>query len=232
MTRNEERRRMLSKLEIFSQLGDRELEELIEVARVENVPARAEIFHKGDEAQTLFVILSGRLKVTATSAEGEEVILSIMEPHETIGEVALFASSPRTGTVTALEPCELLVLHRRDLMRFLKARPEVTLHVLEILAGRLLRLSERVEDTRFLNLPGRLAKQLLRLAGRFSRPAETGVVIDLRLSQTDLAEMAGATREAVNKQMQAWKQEGIVHHKKGQVTILDPDRLRGEAGER
>jgi len=227
-SRIEERRTLLAKQEFFAELDDRALEELIEVSRIEHVDARAELYHKGDEAHQIYVILSGRLKVMASSPEGEDVVFSIMEPGELIGEVALFAKSPRSGTVVALEDSELLVFHRRDFMPFLERHPRTALKVSEFLASRIVRLSERVEDHRFLNLPGRLSKLLLSLAERFSREAGGGTAIDLKLSQSDLAEMAGATREAVNKQMRAWKQAGLVDHGQGVVTILDRDRLEDE----
>ncbi|MBW2241924.1 MAG: Crp/Fnr family transcriptional regulator [Deltaproteobacteria bacterium] len=224
----EQRRASIASLEIFAQLSEQELDALIAVGRIEKLPARHELFHKGDEAHTFFLILSGRLKVTSTSPEGEDVVFSIMERGESIGEVALFASSPRTGTVTTLDPSELFVIQKQDFVRFLRTHPDATLSVLETLAGRLLRLSERVEDSRFLNLPGRLAKLLLSLERRFSRPVAEGVMIELKLSQTDLAEMAGASREAVNKQMRDWKERGIAHHDHGDVTILDKERLEKE----
>lgn len=227
-SRTEERRALLSKQEFFAELDERALDELIQVSRIETAKARTELYHKGDEAHQIYLILSGRLKVMASSPEGEDVVFSIMQPGEVIGEVALFAKCPRSGTVVALEDSELLVFHRRDFMPFLERHPRTALKVSEVLAARIARLSERVEDHRFLNLPGRLSKLLLSLADRFSRDVAEGTAIDLKLSQSDLAEMAGATREAVNKQMRAWKQEGLVEHGQGVVKILDRERLEDE----
>ena len=111
--------------------------------------------------------------MAAASPEGEELVFSIMEAGELCGEVALFADAPRTGTVVALEESELLVFHRRDFFAFLERHPRAALHVAKVQARRLLRLSERVEDSRFLNLPGRLSKLLLSLLERFQRPGRT-----------------------------------------------------------
>ncbi len=227
-SRTEERRDLLARQELFSELDDRALDDLIQVCRLEPVKARAELYHKGDEAHQIFLILSGRLKVAASSPDGEDVVFSIMEPGELVGEVALFAETPRTGTVIALEASELIVFHRRDFMPFLERHPKTAIKMAQVLARRLFRLSERVEDSRFLNLPGRLSKLLLSLADRFAIEGKGGIKIDLKLSQSDLAEMAGATREAVNKQMRAGKQAGLVDHGQGVVTILNRDGLEDE----
>jgi CRP-like cAMP-binding protein len=132
--------------------------------------------------------------------------------------------------VTAIEDCHLLVIDRRDFMSFLKTNPEVSVKLLSVLATRLKRVSELVEDTLFLNLPLRLAKKLLSLSRAYGEEAAEGIRIDLRLSQEEWGDLVGTTRESVNKQMRKWTEAGIIQVDHGYVIILNPVELEKLAG--
>jgi CRP-like cAMP-binding protein len=149
-----------------------------------------------------------------------------MGPGEVFGEVAVLDGEPRSATITALEPCELVIIQRNDFFHFLERAPQAAIKLLEVLARRLRRLSERVEDTAFLDVPGRLAKQLVRLAERYGQKEGEGVCIELKLSQQELGDLVGATRESVNKQLRAWVAEAIVEQSRGKIVILDLEALR------
>jgi len=225
------RREILARVPVFANLGERELDELAQVAHTRRLRPREELFHKGDEGSQVYVIVRGRLRVGTTSADGDDVLFGIMNPGEVFGELALLAGGQRTGTVTAIDECELLCLERRDFLSFLRrGHPDVAIHLLEALAERLRRISEFVEDTVFLNLPARLAKKLLGLAEAYGEQGERGVRIDLKLSQQELATMVGTTRESVNKQMRAWEDEGVVTSERGFITIHRRQELEALAG--
>jgi CRP-like cAMP-binding protein len=224
------RRQALARVPIFSGLRESDLDELARVAHTRRLAARDELMHKGDDASQVYVVIAGRLRVTTTSADGADVVLNLMDPGDVIGELSLLAGGQRTATVTALEACELLALDRRDFLPFLRDHPAVAVELLQVLAKQVIRVSEFVEDTVFLNLPTRLAKRLTHLARAYGRDVDSGVRIELKLSQHDLGTMVGTSRESVNKQMRIWEEQGLVTSKQGYVTIHRPRELEELSG--
>jgi CRP-like cAMP-binding protein len=226
----QQRRELLAKASLFSKLSDRELDALVQVSRVEKLRARQELCHKGDPGSQVYLISKGRLKATTTSAEGGEVVFSIMAPGEVCGELALLCGGRRTATITAIDDAELIVLDRREFLPFLRAQPEAAIKLLEVLAERQLRLSELVEDTTFLNLPARLAKKLVSLSRAYGRETPDGIRIDLKLSQTEIGDLVATSRESINKQIKSWSEDGLASMKAGIVTIHRIDDLEALAG--
>jgi len=226
----QQRRELLAKASLFSKLSDRELDALVQVSRVEKLRARQELCHKGDPGSQVYLISKGRLKATTTSAEGGEVVFSIMAPGEVCGELALLCGGRRTATITAIDDAELIVLDRREFLPFLRAQPEAAIKLLEVLAERQLRLSELVEDTTFLNLPARLAKKLVSLSRSYGTETPEGIRIDLKLSQSEIGDLVATSRESINKQLKTWSEEGLVSMKGGLVTIHRIDDLEALAG--
>jgi len=224
------RRALLEKVPLFARLEPDQLDTLAGVATTRRLAVREELFHKGEPAAQVYVVASGRLKVTSTSRAGDDVVLNLLDVGEVVGDLPLLTGGRRTATVTALEPTELLVLERRDFLRFLRERPEAASAMLVVLAERLVRISEFVEDTVFLNLPARLAKKLLLLADSYGEPSGEGVQLGLRLSQGELADLVGTSRESVNKQIRAWTEEGVVRMERGTITLLQPAALEQLAG--
>lgn len=219
------RRESLARVPAFSGLEQRDLEQLAQATHTTKLQPKEELFHKGDEGSRLYVIVSGRCRVVTTSMDGSDAQFTIMNPGEVIGEVTLFGGGERSATVTAVDECELLSLDRRDFFPVLRANPDVAIQLLEVLAQRLRRVSEQMEDTLFLGLPARLAKKLLSLAEQYGRPAQDGVRIDMRLSQSELGTMVGTSRESVNKQMRSWEEAGLVRSTRGSITLLKPGQL-------
>lgn len=225
-----EKLELLARVELFSDFTAKQLEALSAVARKKSLERREELFHKGDHGGEVYVVANGKLKVLTTSADGDDVVFSILGPGEVFGEVALLGAIPRTATVTAIEDCRLLAIDRREFMSFLRAHPEVSIKLLSVLATRLKRVSELVEDTLFLNLPLRLAKKLLSLSRAYGEGVADGIRIDLKLSQEEWGDLVGTTRESINKQMRKWSDAGIVRIDDGYVVILNPIELEKLAG--
>jgi CRP-like cAMP-binding protein len=158
-------------------------------------------------------------------------MFGIMDPGEVFGELGLLLEEGvRTATIVAVDACELLVIDRCEFLPFLRAHPEAATKLLESLAKRLRRISEFVEDTHFLNLPSRLAKRLVGLSQKYGREATGGVRIDLHVSQTELGDMVGTTRESINKLMRRWVQEGLLSMEGGYITIHRPREIQAMAG--
>ena len=227
----EEKRSLLSRVPLFSGMSASELDSLIGVAHTRTLAAREELFHKGDEGGQVYLVLDGTLKALTTSEEGDDVVFTILGPGELIGEIAFLGSPVRTATVSTLTDCSLLAIDRRDFLAFLKRHPDASIKLLSVLAHRLKRVSELVEDTLFLNLPVRLAKKLVHYASIYGEERGTGSIrIGLKLSQEEWGDLVGATRESINKQMRAWTEEGIIGTDQGYVLILRSDALEQLAG--
>lgn len=225
-----DRRQLLASVPLFAGLAERELDALLAVTTTKRLEARAALFHKGDPGNTLYAVMRGRLKASVAGGEGKEIVFNLMGPGEVIGEIALLDGSARSATVEAVEPSELLSLQRRDLVAMLERHPKVAIRLATVLAQRLRRLSALTEDTRFLNLPARLAKKLLELAASHGAKTAAGVRIGVKLPQHQLGEMVGTSRESVNKQLRAWVAEGWIRVEKGYVTLAKVDEIEALAG--
>ncbi len=221
---------MLANVEFFSDFSPVQLEVVSRVARTKNIERREELFHKGDDGGEVYIVASGKLKVLTTSAQGDDVVFSILGPGEVFGEVSLLGATPRTATVCAIEDCRLLAIDRRDFMSFLRTDPEIAIKLLSVLATRLKRVSELVEDTLFLNISLRLAKKLLSLSRVYGEKTAGGTRLDLQLSQEEWGDLIGATRESVNKQLRKWIDGGVIRIDDGYMVILDADELERLAG--
>ena len=217
---------ILGKVPLFESLAEADLEAIASVAITRSIGAREELFHKGDEGSQIYVVASGQLKVITTSSEGDDLMFCIVDPGEVVGEVGLLADRPRTATVAAIKQSDLIVINRRDFAALLRTRPEVAFELLTVLARRLARVSEFVEDTHFLNLPVRLAKKLIDFANvHGERGGGDSVLIDVKLSQEEWGDLVGTTRESVNKQFRAWGNEGLISLEKGKVVIHKIDEI-------
>lgn len=189
----------LSRVWIFGGLAEDELARLSDLARIKAYKARETIVEKGDEANEFFVLLRGRAKVSTQGSDGADAAINVMGPGEVFGEVAILDGRPRSATVTTLEECELAVVDKRAFHDLLASSPPIAVKLLAVLAGRIRDLTTRLEDRAFLDVPARLAKQLLWLATNHGTESGSRVRIELKLSQQEFGDFIGATRESVNK---------------------------------
>jgi len=213
---------------LFSDLPAGVIEHLGSYMKTKKVARGAGIFAKGDPGTGLMGVLAGTVKISVASPDGKDIVLNIFHEGEIFGEIALLDGRPRTADATAMSDCELIVIERRDFVPFLQSQPDVTLKFIEILCSRLRRTSEQVQDVTFLNLPTRLAKTLLQLteAGE-GVPAKRKVVI----TQRELSQMIGRSRESTNKQLRAWAKRGWIKLERGGLTVVASDKLTAAAAE-
>jgi CRP-like cAMP-binding protein len=224
-------RSLLARIAIFDGLSRRELDLLHALTGTKRLREREVLFRKGDAGSALYAVLAGRLRVYSAGGDAKELVFRMLEPGDVFGEVALFGNQLRSATVDALEPSLLLTLQRRDLLPFLEQHPKVTIKLASMLARWVRELSERIEDAVLLTIPARLAKQLLSLRQSHGKPdGVTGVRIDMRLSQSQLGEMVGATRESINKQMRLWTEAGAIKVDRGFITVLNERAIAETAG--
>jgi CRP-like cAMP-binding protein len=168
----------------------------------------------------MMAVVVGTVRISLPTTRGKEVILVDLRSGELFGEIALLDGKPRSANVTALTNCELMVLERRDLLPFLERNPAACTKLMEMLCARIRRSDERMADIAFFNLPVRLAKTLL------NYEPEVRAGMKLSLSQSELAEMAGGTREKVNRCLREWQRQGIIELKNRWTIIRSPEALR------
>jgi CRP/FNR family transcriptional regulator, cyclic AMP receptor protein len=187
------------------------------------------LFNEGDSGSQLYVVIEGKIKLGRTSADGRENLLAILGPGQMFGELSFFDPGPRSATATAVTDVELKSLGHDALSPVLATHPDVALALLNQLAGRLRRTNEVVGDLVFSDVPGRVAKALLDLAGRFGRKADDGVHVNHDLTQEELAQLVGASRETVNKALADFASRGWMRLEPRSVVILDIERLQRRA---
>ncbi len=221
----------LSRNEVLGLLSAADLDEVLRFARRSKLGRGHVIFHKGDPGDALYAILEGRVGISASSGLGKQVFLNILEPGEVFGEIALLDGGLRTAEATVMEAAVLLRIDRARFLPFLEQRPRLCLKLMELLCSRLRWTSDIIESIVFLDIPRRLAKRLLILADEHGRHMGHDVQVDVGLSQEDLANMLGATRESVNKVLRAFQQQGLIAYGRGRLRILNSQALQEVATE-
>jgi CRP/FNR family cyclic AMP-dependent transcriptional regulator len=187
------------------------------------------LFHEGDTGDSLYVVVNGKIKLGRTSGDGRENLVGVLGPGEMFGELTFFDPGPRTSTATALLDSELLALNHEQLAPWLKGRPEVAKALLRAMAHRLRRTNEHMADLVFSDVAGRVAKALLDLSRRFGRQAEDGLHVSHDLTQEELAQLVGASRETVNKALADFASRGWLRLEARAVVLLDVERLAKRA---
>jgi len=187
------------------------------------------LFAEGDDGDKLYIILKGKIKLTKAAHDGRENLLSVHGPGEMFGELSLFDPTPRTASATAVTDATLAGLTHDDVRAWLATRPEVAMHMLGALAQRLRRINEIKADLVFTDVPGRVAKALLDLATRFGVQQELGIQVNHDLTQEELAQLVGASRETVNKALADFAARGWIQLAAKSVLLVDTDRLRKRA---
>ena len=183
------------------------------------------LFAEGDEGDHLYVIVEGKLKLGTSSGDGRENLLSILGPGEMFGELSLFDPGPRTSTATAVTDAKLLSLGQEKLIPWLATNPNVSLQLLARLAQRLRRTNEAVGDLVFSDVPGRVAKALIDLGERFGKQTDEGLFVHHDLTQEELAQLVGASRETVNKALADFAGRNWLKLDGRAVLITDLERL-------
>ena len=215
---------MLSSSFLFSGLDKTELDKIADFAKLQHINPKTTVFFKGDHGNSMFIVISGRLKVQNVSEEGKTLIIGFLEPGSSFGEIAVLDGKPRTATVICVDQSELLVIDRSSFLQFLEMHPTVAIKLMAVICQMLRTTNEFLESMVFLNLPFRLAKMLRLLSLKYGISTPNGIGFDMKISQSDLANLVGASRESVNKQLRNWEDEGLVKIEDGKL-ILDPKLL-------
>jgi CRP/FNR family cyclic AMP-dependent transcriptional regulator len=212
-------RKVLERCALFRALTEQERIDLAAHARPRTFGAGQPICHVGEPGFSMMGVLVGTVRISLPTPKGRDIILADLPAGEFFGEIAMLDGGVRSANATALTNCELLVLERRDVLPFLERSPAACLNLMQLLCGRIRRSDERMAEIAFFDLPARLARVLLRYPAQGRGPPR------LSLSQRELAEMSGSTRENVNRCLRDWQRRGILELKDRWTIILKPEAL-------
>ncbi len=210
---------------LFSALDDSSADSLLNSMSHAKVHKGHHLFKEGDAGEKLFVVVEGKMKLGTQSSDGRENLLSILGPGEMFGELSIFDPGPRTSTATAVTDCKLLALSHDQVLGWVTAHPEVSFQLLARLAQRLRKSNEVLADLVFSDVPGRVAKAILDLGKRFGTQKPDGLHVHHELTQEELAQYVGASRETVNKALADFAGRGWIRLEPRTVVVLDMDRL-------
>lgn len=218
----------LRKVPLFSDLTEEELRQLAGVVREQHYRKNVTLFRLDDPGNAFFILKSGLMKITMEDQSGREIILRMVYPTDFFGEMALLDGMPRSATVTTQEPCEALIIYRQPFLALIEQSPKILLNMTAVLSRRLRKMNDLIRSLVFFDVYGKVARVLLTLAAEKGRATEQGTVIDLRLTQQELAELAGMSRETMTRTLRDFQQAGVVRIESGIITILEIDMLHRE----
>ena len=217
---------ILKQSPLFNSLENADLEGLVSSMRVQSLKQGQTLFYKGDEGTALYIIKRGAIKIVLPSKIGDEIIVTIFTVNDFFGEMALLDGEPRSANAVAIEPTEVFVLNRNNFLSFLKSNINAIRSILSSLSKRLRLTDEFLEDRCFFRISARLAKKLVELAESHGKKEENIVSIDLNLTQKELGDMIGATRESINKELKMLRDRGLISTDGYRIKIHDMVRLK------
>lgn len=222
-------RAVLKANRLFRDLPDPAIDKLASLAVRRTCKRGTRIFSQGDPGDALLGLISGQVRISASTAGGKEVFLNILESGDSFGEIAVLDGNPRTASAEALSDTVLFVIQRAELIDLLGKQPKLAVHLIGLLCQRLRWTSELIEEAAFLPVPCRLARRLLALAGEHGTTANG--VVTLSISQADLAGFLSVSRQIVNQHLQGWRRRGWIGLGRGRVVIRDIAGLRSVINE-
>jgi CRP/FNR family transcriptional regulator, cyclic AMP receptor protein len=216
---------LLKRVPLFSELEPDELERIAAVAVPRSYPKGIRVFHEGDHSDACYIVRSGDLRVTREHPDGRAIALATLHPGDFFGELAMLDGEARSASVEAITDCELLALPAADVRNLLQGSAEITVKLVIALTRRLREANERISRQSFQTVPSRVAGVLSQLIAEEAPERRDGVTI--RMTQADLAQLAGTSRESVSRFLAVLERAGVVRCGRGRVTVLEPSRLRG-----
>ncbi|MEK7783964.1 MAG: Crp/Fnr family transcriptional regulator [Chloroflexota bacterium] len=212
---------------LFVGLTDAELDTLAKDFAQRQFKPGETIFQQGDPGQVLYLIEMGQVRIFVAGEEGQETSVILYGPREIFGELAVIDGLPRSAGAVAMDNTVVYMLTRDRFREHMRRFPQLALNFLKALSVRVRYSTQQVGSLALLDVPGRLARKLLEFAENYGVAGPEGVRINLSLTQSDLASLTGTTRESINKALGAFKRQNlIIIHSQGSITIVDPDGLR------
>jgi CRP/FNR family transcriptional regulator, cyclic AMP receptor protein len=221
----------LAAVPLFAGLDAAGLADLARGMRVRRFRRGETVFHVGDPGDALFIVMAGSIKITLPADTGDEAILATLRSGDFFGELALLDGAPRSATAVAIEPTETYVLSRDGFRELIASQAQMREALLATLAAEVRRLTNHVEELHFLDITGRLASRLVRLAaeGGSTRLPDGAIRLAGPLTQGDLAAMIGCTRQSVNKLLGMFSDDGFIRLERDRIVVLNLDGLKRAA---
>jgi CRP-like cAMP-binding protein len=217
--------RILQEISLFSDLEPLALREIAHAAQYVTVRRDAYFFYEGDPAEMFYILRRGRVKATQAAPGGREILLHFVLPGDIFGSMAALGEGTYPMATQAVHGSEALGWEGSAMAAFMANHPTISLHILENYASTVEDLRERIRDLATTRVESRVARALLRLAEQTGWPTEEGVLIDMRLSRQDLAEMTGTTLYTVSRILQGWDRAGLVQVGRQRVAVRDREGL-------
>ena len=219
----------LARAGIFQGVDPDAVVNLISQMQTESFPRGTTIFDEGEPGDTLYIIIEGKVKLARHAPDGRENLLSVMGPSDMFGELSIFDPGPRTSSAVCVTEVEAATMDSEMLRTWINDHPEISQQLLRVLARRLRRTNASLADLIFTDVPGRVAKTLLQLANRFGTQEGSGLRVNHDLTQEEIAQLVGASRETVNKALATFAQRGWIRLEGKSVVIVDTEHLARRA---
>ncbi|MBI4059931.1 MAG: Crp/Fnr family transcriptional regulator [Elusimicrobia bacterium] len=219
--------KLLKRIPFLSALSPKHLNEVFRLAEELSLGARQSVFAKRQDADAMYIVLSGRVKIFTNSSSKKRKTFAYLKEGEFFGEMSLLEGTTRTAAAQAVEPSRLLMIHRKDFQRLLARDPKLALYLLRTVCERLRRANEEIEGLLFRNILGRVAKAMLELGRRSGEARGDALTLKERFTQQELADVVGTTREPLTRALSSLRRAGLVAQQDGRYTILAPDKLAG-----
>jgi CRP-like cAMP-binding protein len=215
----------LKKIDLFKNLSDAELKELAPYLTATTFKKKEEIFSEGDQPEWFYIVSSGKIKITKLSHEGKEIILELISPTDIFGGVAVLRNFPYPANAVAMENTEVIKISRKNLMRLVDRFPNLMYCIALQLGDRMKSSYDSLKNIALERVEARIAALLLKLAGKVGTETKEGLVIDMRLTKQDVADMVGTTVETSIRTFSKFRKQGLLADKDGKIIIKDRDGL-------
>jgi len=210
----------LKKFNLLESMNDEEMEMMNEKITDNEVKRKQPIYLQGDPSENLYFLKRGRVKLSRLDESGKEITLTLLEPGEIFGELGLFDDSPRETTAVALEDCLVCAIRRRDFEELMAQKADLSFKLNKLMGLRIRHIENRIDELLFRDVPSRLASLILRLADKHPREMKRGLRVNIKLSQQEMANLIGATREMTSTVLNQFKKEGIIDIESKYIYIL------------
>jgi CRP/FNR family transcriptional regulator, cyclic AMP receptor protein len=215
----------LKKFNLFDTMGMEEMESISQMVAENEIAKKQPVFLEGDPSENLYFLKKGRVKITRIDESGKEFTLTLLEPGEIFGELGLFDESPRETAAVALEDSLICTMRRNDFEKLMENKPELSLKLNKLMGLRVRRIENKIQELLFRDVPSRLASLFLRLLEQHARKMRDGVRINIKLSQQEIANLIGATREMTSSVINSFKKGGLINIESKYIYILNKKEL-------
>ncbi|GBE27843.1 MAG TPA: Crp/Fnr family transcriptional regulator [Bacteroidetes bacterium] len=216
----------LKKINIFAGLTDDEMDYIDRVSVMKHYSKKEPIFLSRDPGDRVYLLKKGKVKIARLSVEGKELILAVLHSGEIFGEAALFDANSRENMAETLEDAFICEINKRDFEVLLAKKPELVLRLTKLIGFRRRQLEMKIEDLIFKNVKARLARLLLNLSRTYGIKKPSGILINIKLTHSEIANLIGASRETTTIYLNHFKQDGLIDFQKRKIILLASDKLQ------